>query len=223
MNCTHSTAKRSLLVPSEVFTRRWPWYHSSSLRLLVDKGTATTSAITTAPTFLTVPTVRTKHRTMPPDTTPQRPTPCRATKLAVCSSEIWRQATGNPPTHCLHRHPPPLYNSLPLGPLPCAPAPNTLRPCVNHQIPRRPVPHPPRRSPRRRRCRDSCCDPVDDNYCSFLLCFLAITVGVVLLPLIATEFKFRKDGHRGQESQVHCRSVVVVTAPAAPAAYGGCG
>jgi len=120
--------------------------------------------------------------------------------------------------------PPPSYNGLPLVPLPCAPAPNTLHPYVNnHQIPRRPVPRPARR----RRCRDPCCGPGDSKCCTFLSCFLMITIAMVLFPLIAIRFRFgkdRKDGHEGQESRVHCRGVVIVAATAAHvAAHGGCG
>jgi hypothetical protein len=127
--------------------------------------------------------------------------------------------TGTP----LPSTPPPSYNGLPLGPLPCAPAPNTLHPYVNHQIPRRPGPRPPRLSPRRRRCRGPCCGPGDHNCCTFLSCFLIITIAMVLFPLIAIRFKFGKDGHKGEESRVHCRGVVIVAAPAAHVGHASCG
>ncbi|GAB7334804.1 hypothetical protein MBLNU13_g06721t1 [Cladosporium sp. NU13] len=131
--------------------------------------------------------------------------------------------TGSP----LPSTPPPLYHGVPL---PCAPAPNALRPYVNHQIPRRPVPRPspPRRSPRRRRCGPPRCGRTtqDDKFCAFLFCFLACAVMMVVFPLVVLEYG--KHGHKGQQSEIHCRGVVVVpgaaaAAAAAGAAHGGCG
>ena len=137
-----------------------------------------------------------------------------------------------------HLTPPPSYTGTPLPstpppsyhgvPFPCAPAPNALHPYINRQIPRRPVPRPspPRRS-RRSRCSDTVqCGPRGDNCFAFLICFLAFAVIMVAFPLIAIYYK--KDSHKGQQSEVHCRGVAVVAAAgagaaAANAAHGGCG
>ena len=137
-----------------------------------------------------------------------------------------------------HLTPPPSYTDTPLPstpppsyhgvPLPCAPAPNALHPYVSRQIPRRPVPRPspPKRS-RRRRCSDLVqCGPQGDKCRAFLICFLACAVIMVVFPLIALHYG--KNGHKGQQSEIHCRGVVVVAAGAAAAAaagaaHGGCG
>lgn len=132
-----------------------------------------------------------------------------------------------------HLTPPPSYAGTPLPstpppsypgvPLPCAPAPNALHPYVNRQIPRRPVPRPspPKRS-RRSKCSDLVqCGPQGDKCCGFLICFLAIAVIMVVLPLIAVYLG--KNSQKGQQSEIHCRGVVFAGAAAAAAAHGGCG
>ena len=129
--------------------------------------------------------------------------------------------TGTP----LPSTPPPSYHGVPL---PSAPAPNTLSPHANHQIPTTPVrrPSPPRRSPRRTRCGPpSCGGLAKDKNCQFMLFSLACAIIVVLFLMIGCYYG--KDGIKDQESQIHCRGVVVTAAAAAGAAagtaHGGCG
>lgn len=114
--------------------------------------------------------------------------------------------------------PPPSYHGVPL---PYAPAPNTPRPYVNnHQIPRRSVPRPPARRSRRRRCCSDPCSPRHDKCCAIIICILACAFIMVVFPLVV--IKTGKDGHKGEEAQIHCRSAAVVVV-AATAAHGGCG
>jgi hypothetical protein len=95
------------------------------------------------------------------------------------------QASHLPTVHAatlIHRHATAIYTAaiIPRHATPLrACSEHSLRPYVNHQTPRRPVPRPARRS-RRRRCRDSW-RSIRRSKCFFILCFVMVVVGFMII------------------------------------------